>query len=209
LKLHQLSSTTSNPVLNFSDRERQACARIATTTSFFDIGGDSLLLIQLYRHYQSLFNFDSETLTIRSLFECNTIGEHAKLLETIMSSYMQSRQWYTLHINQGKVFFIDFLNIIRNFLMKLIGVASFAQERIFLDEQVRFSNKFTVYNEVTAARINHDSLSIDRLLQALQFILSKHKILRTSLTFHNDSNISIYHWQTSNIHIDYRIDIQK
>jgi hypothetical protein len=196
LKLHQLSSTTSNPVLNFSDRERQACARIATTTSFFDIGGDSLLLIQLYRHYQSLFNFDSETLTIRSLFECNTIGEHAKLLETIMSSYMQSRQWYTLHI-------------IRNFLMKLIGVASFAQERIFLDEQVRFSNKFTVYNEVTAARINHDSLSIDRLLQALQFILSKHKILRTSLTFHNDSNISIYHWQTSNIHIDYRIDIQK
>jgi hypothetical protein len=64
--------------------------------------------------------------------------------------------------------------------IKISGIASFAQERIFLDEQV------AIYNELTVLRIVQDSLSMDRLLQALRCILSKHKILRMSLIFDND-----------------------
>jgi hypothetical protein len=38
-------------------------------------------------------------------------------------------------------------------------------------------------------RVVQGSLSIDRLLQAFQFIMSKHKILRTSFIFNNDQGI--------------------
>ncbi|CAF0774911.1 unnamed protein product [Adineta steineri] len=86
---------------------------------------------------------------------------------------MKSEHWHTLHINQG--------------------IASFAQERIFLDEQMRFSNKIAIYNELTALKIIQGSISIDRLLEAIGYILNKHKILRTFLTFNNDNGILEQH----------------
>jgi hypothetical protein len=74
--------------------------------------------------------------------------------------------------------------------MKFAGIASFAQERIFLDEQVRFSNKIAIYNELFALRVVQGSLSVNHLLQALRYVLKKHTILRTSLIFYNiDSNL--------------------
>ena len=69
-----------------------------------------------------------------------------------------------------------------------LGMASFAQERIFLDQQVRFSNKVAIYNELIVLRVVQGSLSTDRLLQALRYVLSKHEILRTSLTFNDDDS---------------------
>jgi len=73
--------------------------------------------------------------------------------------------------------------------MKFSGIASFAQERIFLDEQVRFTNKVAIYNELSVLRLAHGSLSMDRLLQSIRLVLSKHKILLTSLVFNNESGI--------------------
>ena len=58
-----------------------------------------------------------------------------------------------------------------------LGMASFAQERIFLDEQVRFSNKVAIYNELIVLRVVQGSLSTDRLVQALRYVLSKHESL--------------------------------
>ncbi len=76
--------------------------------------------------------------------------------------------------------------------MKLIvifsGMASFAQERIFLDEKVRFSNKVAVYNELIILQPIEHSLSVDRLLQALRYVIEKHQVLRTSLIFNNNDN---------------------
>ena len=69
------------------------------------------------------------------------------------------------------------------------GIASFAQERIFLDEQIRFSNKIGIYNEVTILQVVQGRLSIDRLEQALRFILAKHKIFHTRVIFNNEENI--------------------
>ncbi|CAF4215094.1 unnamed protein product, partial [Adineta steineri] len=139
---------------------------IARTASFFSVGGHSLLFIELYHQYQSVFNFDAHTLSIAPFLQQPTIFQHSQLLQTVIINNVKATQWYTLHINEG--------------------IASFAQERIFLDEQVRFSSDIAIYNELFALQIVQGSLSLDRLLQALRHVLNKHKILRTSLIFNND-----------------------
>ncbi|CAF4075682.1 unnamed protein product, partial [Adineta steineri] len=143
--------------------------RISRTTSFFSVGGHSLLFIELYHHYQSVFNFDAHTLSIAPFLQQPTIFQHSQLLEKVISNNTETTQWYTLHINEG--------------------IASFAQERIFLDEQVRFSSDIAVYNEVLTLRVVQGTLSLNRLLQAFRYVLNKHKILRTSLMFDNDNGI--------------------
>ncbi|CAF4107974.1 unnamed protein product, partial [Adineta steineri] len=145
------------------------CDRISTLTNFFSIGGHSLLFIQIYQYYRTLFNFDSETLNTRSFFEHNTIAEHAKLLENIKINHIQANQWRTLHINQC--------------------IASYAQQRIFFHEKMRFSGEIAIYNELTVLQVTKGSLSINRLLQALRCLLNKHKILRTSLVFNEQDNV--------------------
>ncbi|CAF4162691.1 unnamed protein product, partial [Adineta steineri] len=142
---------------------------ISRTTSFFSVGGHSLLFIELYHHYQSVFNFDAHSLSIAPFLQQPTIFQHSQLLQTVIMNNFKATQWYTLHINEGS--------------------ASFAQERIFLDEQVRFSSDIAIYNELSTLKIVQGSLSIHRLLQALRCVLNKHKILRTSLVFNNDDGI--------------------
>ncbi|CAF4178821.1 unnamed protein product, partial [Adineta steineri] len=141
---------------------------IPTTTNFFTIGGHSRLFIELYHRYQTMFGFDSRTLSISPFLEQPTIQQHAKLLKTVATDDIRREQWYTLHINRS--------------------MASFAQERIFLDEQIRFSNKHIFYNNFVALRVTEGILSINRVLQALQLVLRKHEILRTSLVFNNDDS---------------------
>ncbi|CAF1063333.1 unnamed protein product [Adineta steineri] len=144
-------------------------SRISTTANFFSIGGHSLLFIRIYQHYRTLFNLDNETINIRSFLDHNTIAEHAKLLENIKINNMQEKQWHTLHINQC--------------------TASYAQERIYLDEKMRFSGEIAIYNELVVLQITKGSLSVSRLLQALRCVLSIHKMLRTSLVFNDENNI--------------------
>ncbi|CAF4112777.1 unnamed protein product, partial [Rotaria magnacalcarata] len=67
--------------------------------------------------------------------------------------------------------------------------ASFAQERIFLDEQVRFTNNIAAYNELTVLRLTNGAISIDRLRRVIRLILEKHSILRTSLTFNSNGGL--------------------
>ncbi|UJR22117.1 hypothetical protein I4U23_025181 [Adineta vaga] len=167
------SSSSYYSDANLSETRTQRFPPISTTSSFFNLGGDSLLLVQIYRHYQSVFSFDIETTSIRPFFERDTVIDHAKLLETIAANNTTLKQWHTLHIEEG--------------------IASFAQERIFLDEQVRFSSQIAIYNELAALRLTNSSLSVDRLTKALRSILSKHKILRTSLVFNHDNNTLIQH----------------
>ncbi|CAF3980841.1 unnamed protein product, partial [Adineta steineri] len=147
--------------------------QISTTTNFFTIGGHSRLFIELYHRYQTVFGFDSHILSISPFLEQPTIQQHAKLLKTVTTDVIRREQWYTLHINQS--------------------MASFAQERIFLDEQIRFSNQHIFYNNFVALRVTEGILSIHRVLQALQLVMWKHEILRTSLVFNNnDSTLQQY-----------------
>ena len=77
----------------------------------------------------------------------------------------------------------------KHLIVTFAGVASFAQERIFLDEKVRFSNKVAIYNELIILRLAEGRLSTDRLEEALRSVLTKHKILRTSLIFNDNDSI--------------------
>ncbi|CAF0993724.1 unnamed protein product [Adineta steineri] len=95
-----LESNKLPSIANVSGRDRETSFLISTTTSFFSVGGNSLLLVQIYQYYQSKFNFETEALSIRPFFEYNTIVEHAKLLETIIIDGTQLKQWHTLHINE-------------------------------------------------------------------------------------------------------------
>ncbi|CAF4165048.1 unnamed protein product, partial [Adineta steineri] len=156
------------PSKNVSGIDKQTSFLISTTASFFSVGGNSLSLVKIYQQYQSKFNFETEALSIRQFFENSTIVEHAKLLETIIIDDIQLKQWHTLHINEG--------------------IASYAQERIFLDERVRFYNQSAIYNELLVQRVEKGFLSVNRLLKALRCILSKHKILRTCLVFNDDDS---------------------
>ncbi|CAF1199291.1 unnamed protein product [Adineta steineri] len=141
---------------------------IPKTTNFFSVGGHSLLFIELYHHYQSVFSFDAHTLSIAPFLQQPTISQHSQLLQTVIMNNIKVTQWHTLHINNG--------------------IASFAQERIFLDEQVRFSSDTAIYNELSTLQVVQGSLPSNRLLQAFRFVLNKHKILRTSLIFNNDNS---------------------
>ena len=75
----------------------------------------------------------------------------------------------------------------------LIAGASFAQERIFLHEQIRFRTKtnYLIYLISHVYRITSDdnSLSISRLRRAFQAVLTKHSVLRTALYFNYDGTI--------------------
>ncbi|CAF4452476.1 unnamed protein product, partial [Adineta steineri] len=86
--------------------------------------------------------------------------------QAVSMNSIQTTQWDTLHINER--------------------IASFAQERIFLDQQVRFSSDIAIYNELSTLQVVQGSLSLNRLLQVFRYVLNKHKILRTSLIFNNN-----------------------
>jgi hypothetical protein len=56
-----------------------------------------------------------------------------------------------------------------------------------------------IYNELDVLRVVGGSLSIDRLLRALQFVLNKHAVLHTSLVFNNE-NGTLIQYITGNHH---------
>ncbi|CAF1457723.1 unnamed protein product, partial [Adineta steineri] len=70
--------------------------------------------------------------------------------------------------------------------------ASYAQARIWLDERIRFDPdkpQVAIYNMPFVYRLQPDhTLSIERLLHALQLIVLKHQSLRTSLVFNAEKN---------------------
>ncbi len=80
---------------------------ILTTTSFFNIGGHSLLFIELYHRYQSLFGFDSRELSIAPFLQQPTIVQHYQLLEKVITNDIKAIQWHTLHLVAGNTFYIN------------------------------------------------------------------------------------------------------
>jgi hypothetical protein len=77
--------------------------QISTTTNFFSIGGHSLLFIELYHRYQQLFYLDTRELSIAPFLQQPTIVQHARLLQQSTTNDMNSTQWHTLHITQGRI----------------------------------------------------------------------------------------------------------
>ncbi|CAF4173904.1 unnamed protein product, partial [Adineta steineri] len=160
--------------------------RISTNTNIFTLGGHSLLIMQLFHRYKIEFHLETNTLSISDLFQHPTIIDHAQLIYQTMNvkENINDHHWSSLHIMQAK--------------------ASFAQERIFLDEQIRFSstddNNTNMYVIPLIYHISsmNDYISISRLQHAFQSIIIKHQILRTALYLNTNGHI-IQHYLDSNI----------
>jgi hypothetical protein len=81
--------------------------QISTSANFFSVGGHSLLFIELYHRYQSLFDFDTLELSIAPLLQQPTVVQHAQLLQTVIMNDTKATQWHTLHLDQGKKIFYE------------------------------------------------------------------------------------------------------
>ncbi|CAF4360152.1 unnamed protein product [Rotaria sp. Silwood2] len=137
----------------------------------FALGGSSLSLMQMFNYYQFHLT-PNKQLNVLDFFLNPTITEHVQLL--INSKTKIYVIWSSLHLVQG--------------------VTSCAQERLWMDEKVRFNESIngqaSIYNELLIYKLTSvTSLSIDRLRQALTFIVSKHEILRTALIYDEDKLI--------------------
>ncbi|CAF4154501.1 unnamed protein product, partial [Adineta steineri] len=153
--------------------------QISIDTNIFTIGGHSLLMMQLFHRYKTEFHLEQKqnALSISNLFQHPTIINHAQLIQQSINILhtLGDSPWFSLHLIQAR--------------------ASFAQERIYLDEQVRFSSKKTTINNMYVIpllyRISsmNDHVSITRLFHAFQSVITKHNILRTALYIDTNGNI--------------------
>ncbi|CAF4425812.1 unnamed protein product, partial [Adineta steineri] len=66
------------------------------------VGGHSLLFIELYHRYQSVFSFDIHTLSIAVFLQQPTIFQHSQLLQTVIINNIKATQWHTLNINESR-----------------------------------------------------------------------------------------------------------
>ncbi|CAF3771336.1 unnamed protein product [Rotaria magnacalcarata] len=137
---------------------------ISVKSSWFALHGTSLVFVKLYNMYQMEFGIAPD---IVDCFRHPSISEHAELVsKMIISTGVEHYQaWSCLNLDQGE--------------------ASFAQSRIFLDEQIRFHSSIektvSVYSLPFLYRLTEGSLSIPHLRGALRQITRKHAILRTSV----------------------------
>jgi NRPS condensation-like uncharacterized protein len=76
--------------------------------------------------------------------------------------------------------------------LSIVGPASFAQARIWLDEKIRFHPDqplTAIYNMPFLYRLSPShTLSIQKLRHALKLVINKHPSLRTSFTFDAEKN---------------------
>ncbi|CAF4128235.1 unnamed protein product, partial [Adineta steineri] len=152
--------------------------QISIDTNIFTIGGHSLLLMQLFHRYKTQFRLEQKqsSFSISDLFQHPTIIHHGQLVQQSVDNIytFDHSHWSSLHLIQAR--------------------ASFAQERIYLDEQIRFSSKETMNNMYVIPLIYrissmNDHISISRLQHAFQSIISKHESLRTALYLDTDGHI--------------------
>ncbi|CAF4178253.1 unnamed protein product, partial [Adineta steineri] len=164
--------------------------QISTDTNIFTIGGHSLIIMQLFHRYKIEFHLETSTLSISNLFQHPTIIHHAQLIQQSINAIhtVNDHPWSPLHLIQAR--------------------ASFAQERIYLDEQIRFSSNRTTMNNMYVVpvlyRISsmHDHVSITRLHHAFQNVIKKHNILRTALYIDDTNGSIIQHCLDTNIILD-------
>ncbi|CAF1669436.1 unnamed protein product, partial [Adineta ricciae] len=149
--------------------------QISIDTNLFDIGGHSLILMQLIYRYKRRLHLDTNYLCIVDLFQHPTIVEHAQLIRVVTknTSDIDSCSWFSLYLDEARV--------------------SFSQERVFLDEHISLRDNHIMYAMPSLYRLasvnTNDFLSITRLHDALRRVIIKHSSLRTALYHDADGNI--------------------
>jgi hypothetical protein len=72
-----------------------------TDTSFFALGGNSLMLMKIYHEYSIQFNIDPASLSISQLFHAATLAEHAHLIAQADKEQYAHVVWQPLHLVSG------------------------------------------------------------------------------------------------------------
>ncbi|CAF3746546.1 unnamed protein product, partial [Rotaria socialis] len=140
---------------------------IDINTSFFSLGGNSLMLMKLHFEYGIKFNINSGSLVISELFRSPTIAEHAQFVEQSAKMKCSVDLWQPLYLNSA--------------------IASYAQEAVWLAERCFFpSTSLAIYNMFSIYRVSKGQLSIRIFLDATNAVVARHSLLRTQLFFDCD-----------------------
>ncbi|CAF4060121.1 unnamed protein product, partial [Adineta steineri] len=89
------------------------------------------------------------------------------------------------------------------------GAASFAQERIWLDEKIHHDPTISpaMHNFVLPLVIKHGSMSIERIRSAVVAVLEQHEILRTAIYFDENRNMLVQAVQSMDKNNAYSFEI--
>ncbi|CAF3542595.1 unnamed protein product [Rotaria socialis] len=160
--------------------------KVSMQANFYELGGNSLLMIKLNNMYREEFSrIDGNKLGLQQLLKNSTIADHVLLIEggiaqteTANGHYTNVDQllWKPLYLTEGRV--------------------SFAQERIWFDAKIRFDEQLyetAIYNEPVVVRVQKSNVSINRLKRAINEIIRKHAVLRTAIIYDpNDECLKQY-----------------
>ena len=179
--------------------------QISVDANIFTIGGHSLLLMQLYQLYKTTFHLKTNIFSIVDLFQHPTIIDHARLIhQTIGIKEQIDDNWSSLYLIQGKGTKTSLITVTPT-LYFFVARASFAQERIILDEQIRFSstdnNNMYVIPLLYRISPSTNHRSITRLHHAFQAVIVKHSILRSAL-YLDTNGVIIQHCLDPRIIVD-------
>ncbi|HEY7295235.1 MAG TPA: condensation domain-containing protein, partial [Dehalococcoidia bacterium] len=130
--------------------------RVSVTDHFFEVGGHSLLAMQVVSRVRQVFRIE---LSIRTLFERPTI-------EGLADAVQETRR-------RGAAALPPVVPVDRADGLAL----SYGQERLWFLERLQAGQ--AVYNVSTALRLD-GALDVDALAQALEEIVRRHEVLRTT-----------------------------
>jgi amino acid adenylation domain-containing protein len=131
---------------------------IGVTANFFDLGGHSLLLTRLHNKINAEYGIE---LALKRLFEAQTVRDQAAMLEPLLRGAASASSLALQPRSPGAP-----------------SVLSFAQRRLWFIDQMGEAG--AVYNIPCALRLT-GPLQPDALRQALQGIVRRHEVLRTTL----------------------------
>jgi hypothetical protein len=104
------------------------CTHISINTSFFRIGGHSLLFIELYRRYKSIFELNRHSINMTELIESSTIADHARVIRYATNRLKcETVSWFLLRFSSGK-----FLQRSRCYIYSIFGSLNISKRVTFM-----------------------------------------------------------------------------
>lgn len=143
--------------------------RVGLHDSFFELGGDSLTIIQLASRVRDTFQKD---IALSDFFEISSVAELAALIETLPDQLKEEAE----------------LQKIPRQLKSDSAPLSFAQQRLWFFDQLEPGS--IAYNLSMNFRLK-GHLNIDALEQSIQEIIRRHDILRTTCVAKDGQPIQI------------------
>jgi hypothetical protein len=101
---------------------------ISINTNFFRIGGHSLLFIELYRRYKSIFELNTHSINMTELIESSTIADHARVIRYATNRLKcETVSWFLLRFSSGK-----FLQRSRCYIYSIFGSLNISKRVTFM-----------------------------------------------------------------------------